>query len=69
MGDDGKMHYHINNRPSDYFLKLVKIDAESGKQITLSDATLKVKALSTGKYVRQKEEGVWIVEFITYKDG
>lgn len=69
VGDDGKMHYHINNRPSDYFLKLVKIDAESGKQITLSDATFKVKDLSTGKYVRQKVAGVWIDEFNTDKDG
>lgn len=69
MGDDGKMHYHINNRPSDYFLKLVKIDAESGKQITLSDATFKVKDLSTGKYVRQKVAGVWVDEFNTDKDG
>lgn len=69
MGDDGKMHYHINNRPSDYFLKLVKIDAESGKQITLSDATFKVKDLSTGKYVRHKVAGVWIDEFNTDKDG
>ena len=69
VGDDGKMHYHINNRPSDYFLKLVKVDAESGKQIILSDATFKVKDLSTGKYVRQKVEGVWIDEFNTDKDG
>ena len=63
------MHYHINNRPSDYFLKLVKVDAESGKQIILSDATFKVKDLSTGKYVRQKVAGVWIDEFNTDKDG
>ena len=69
MGDDGKMHYHINNRPSDYFLKLVKIDAESGKQITLSDATFKVKNLATGEYIRQKVAGVWIDEFNTDKDG
>lgn len=69
VGDDGKMHYHINNRPSDYFLKLVKVDAESGKQIILSDATFKVKDLSTGKYVRQKMAGVWIDEFNTDKDG
>lgn len=69
VGDDGKMHYHINNRPSDYFLKLVKVDAESGKQIILSDATFKVKDLSTGKYVRQKVAGVCIDEFNTDKDG
>ena len=69
VGDDGKMHYHINNRPSDYFLKLVKVDAESGKQIILSDATFKVKDLSTGKYVRQKVAGGWIDEFNTDKDG
>lgn len=69
VGDDGKMHYHINNRPSDYFLKLVKVDAESGKQIILSDATFKVKDLSTGKYVRQKVAGDWIDEFNTDKDG
>lgn len=69
VGDDGKMHYHINNRPSDYFLKLVKVDAESGKQIILSDATFKVKNLATGKYVRQKVAGVWIDEFNTDKDG
>lgn len=69
VGDDGKMHYHINNRPSDYFLKLVKVDAESGKQIILSDATFKVKDLSTGKYVRQKVAGVWVDEFNTDKDG
>lgn len=69
VGDDGKMHYHINNRPSDYFLKLVKVDAESGKQIILSDATFKVKDLSTGKYVRQKVAGVWVDEFNTDKNG
>lgn len=69
VGDDGKMHYHINNRPSDYFLKLVKVDAESGKQITLSDATFKVKNLTTGEYVRQKVAGVWVDEFNTDKDG
>ena len=69
MGEDGKMHYHINNRPSDYFLKLVKVDAESGKQIILSDATFKVKNLATGEYVRQKVAGVWIDEFNTDKDG
>lgn len=69
MGDDGKMHYHINNRPSDYFLKLVKIDAESGKQITLSDATFKVKNLATGEYIRQKVAGVWVDEFNTDKNG
>lgn len=69
VGDDGKMHYHINNRPSDYFLKLVKVDAESGKQITLSDATFKVKNLTTGEYVRQKVAGVWMDEFNTDKDG
>lgn len=69
VGDDGKMHYHINNRPSDYFLKLVKVDAESGKQITLSDATFKVKNLATGEYVRQKVAGVWVDEFNTDKDG
>ena len=69
VGDDGKMHYHINNRPSDYFLKLVKVDAESGKQIILSDATFKVKNLATGEYVRQKVAGVWVDEFNTDKDG
>ncbi|MCR0531729.1 hypothetical protein MKC55_20495 [[Clostridium] innocuum] len=69
MGEDGKMHYHINNRPSDYFLKLVKVDAESGKQITLSDATFKVKNLATGEYVRQKVAGVWVDEFNTDKNG
>lgn len=69
MGDDGKMHYHINNRPSDYFLKLVKIDAESGKQIILSDATFKVKNLATGEYIRQKVAGVWVDEFNTDKNG
>lgn len=69
VGDDGKMHYHINNRPSDYFLKLVKVDAESGKQIILSDATFKVKNLATGEYIRQKVAGVWIDEFNTDKDG
>ena len=69
MGDDGKMHYHINNRPSDYFLKLVKVDAESGKQIILSDATFKVKNLATGEYIRQKVAGVWVDEFNTDKNG
>ena len=69
VGDDGKMHYHINNRPSDYFLKLVKVDAESGKQIILSDATFKVKNLATGEYIRQKVAGVWVDEFNTDKNG
>lgn len=69
MGSDGKMHYHINNRPSDYYLKLVKKDAESGKMIVLSDATFKIKDQSTGEYVKQKVSGKWIDEFNTDKDG
>ena len=69
MGEDGKMHYHINNRPSDYYLKLIKVDEETDKQITLSNAVFKVKNLDTDKYVSQKVSGVWVDEFSTNNNG
>ena len=43
----------------------MKVDAESGKRIILSDATFKVKNLATGEYIRQKVAGVWVDEFNT----
>lgn len=48
------IRYIINNRPFTSYLKLVKEDAETGKQIVLDSATFKIKNLKTNKYVTQK---------------
>lgn len=46
--------YIINNRYFTSYVKLQKKDLESGKLITLSDTTFKIKNADTGEYLSQK---------------
>lgn len=48
------LHYIINNRLFTSYLKLVKKDADTGKTITLSNTTFKIKDAETGEYLVQK---------------
>lgn len=55
---------NINNRPFTSQLKLVKIDEETGKTVTLNGASFKIKD-SKGNYVVQKVAGQKIDTFTT----
>lgn len=55
---------NINNRPFTSQLKLVKIDEETGKTVTLNGASFKIKD-SQGNYVVQKVAGHKIDTFTT----
>ena len=46
----------MNNRPFSSQLKIIKLDAESGKKVTLNGASFKIKD-SKGNYVVQKVGG------------
>ncbi len=62
----------FNDAPFEAILKVVKIDEETGKPITLSNATFKIKNLQTGEYLTQ---WIWypiphkVEEFTTSEDG
>ena len=47
---------NVNNRPFSSQLKIIKLDAESGKKVTLNGASFKIKD-SKGNYVVQKVGG------------
>ena len=55
---------NINNRPFTSQLKLVKIDEETGKTVTLNGASFKIKD-NDGNYVVQKVAGQKIFTFTT----
>lgn len=55
---------NINNRPFTSQVKLVKVDKDSGKTVTLNSASFKIKD-SSGNYVTQKVSGVNIDTFTT----
>lgn len=55
---------NINNRPFTSQVKLIKVDKETGKTVTLNSASFKIKD-SKGNYVTQKVAGVKIDTFTT----
>jgi uncharacterized surface anchored protein len=55
---------NINNRPFTSQVKLVKVDKETGKTVTLNSASFKIKD-NQGNYVTQKVAGVKIDTFTT----
>ncbi|MDB7984350.1 SpaA isopeptide-forming pilin-related protein [Faecalicoccus pleomorphus] len=59
----------INNRPFTSYLKVVKLDKESGKEITASGMTFKILNIDTNKYVSQKVGDKHIEEWTTDEDG
>lgn len=48
------LHYTIANKPVIAYLKVVKVDKETGNVIPLSGVQFKIKNLDTGEYVQQK---------------
>ena len=46
--------YIVNNRLFTSYVKLVKVDAETGKLITASNTSFKIKNADTGEYLTQK---------------
>lgn len=61
--------YVINNRPFTSYLKVVKLDKKSGREITASGMTFKILNKDTGKYVSQKVGDKHINEWTTDEDG
>lgn len=55
---------NINNRPFSSQVKLVKVDKETGKNVTLNSASFKIKD-SKGEYVVQKVFGIKFDTFTT----
>lgn len=55
---------NINNRPFTSQVKLVKVDKDSGKTVTLNSASFKIKD-NQGNYVTQKVAGIKIDTFTT----
>lgn len=67
--DQEPITYVINNRPFTSYLKVVKLDKESGKEITASGMTFKILNIDTNKYVSQKVGDKHIEEWTTDEDG
>lgn len=63
------LHYIINNRLFTSYLKLVKKDADTGKTITLSNTTFKIKDAETGEYLVQKVGDKKYDTWTTGEDG
>lgn len=59
---------NINNRPFASYVKLIKVDEESGKKVTLNSASFKIKN-SKGNYITQKVSGKKVDTFTTNSDN
>ena len=57
----------VNNKPFASYVKLVKVDDETGKRVTLNSASFKIKD-SNGNYVTQKVSGKKVDTFTTNSD-
>lgn len=67
--DQDPITYVINNRPFTSYLKVVKLDKESGKEITVSGMTFKILNTTTDEYVSQKVGDKHVDEWTTDEDG
>ena len=63
------IRYMVNNKVFRSYVKLVKKDAETGKNITLSNTTFKIKNLTTNEYLKQKVGEVTYDEWTTDENG
>lgn len=61
--------YIVNNIPFTSYLKLIKVDATTGKSISLSNATFKVFDVDKKEYISQKVGDVKVSEFSTDHKG
>lgn len=58
----------VNNKPFASYVKLVKVDEETGKKVTLNSASFKIKD-AQGNYVVQKVSGKKVDTFTTNSDN
>ena len=58
----------VNNKPFASYVKLVKVDGETGKKVTLNSASFKIKD-AQGNYVVQKVSGTKVDTFTTNSDN
>lgn len=59
---------NVNNRPFASYVKLIKVDEETGKKVTLNSASFKIKD-AKGNYVVQKVSGKKVDTFTTNSDN
>ena len=58
----------VNNKPFASYVKLVKVDGETGKKVTLNSTSFKIKD-AQGNYVVQKVSGTKVDTFTTNSDN
>ena len=58
----------VNNKPFAAYVKLIKVDDETGKKVTLNSASFKIKD-AQGNYVVQKVSGTKVDTFTTNSDN
>ena len=58
----------VNNKPFASYVKLVKVDEDTGKKVTLNSASFKIKD-AQGSYVVQKVSGTKVDTFTTNSDN
>ena len=58
----------VNNKPFAAYVKLIKVDDETGKKVTLNSASFKIKD-AQGNYVTQKVAGTKVDTFTTNSDN
>ena len=58
----------VNNKPFASYIKLVKVDEDTGKKVTLNSASFKIKD-AQGSYVVQKVSGIKVDTFTTNSDN
>ena len=58
----------VNNKPFASYVKLVKVDEDTGKKVTLNSASFKIKD-AQGSYVVQKVSGIKVDTFTTNSDN
>ena len=58
----------VNNKPFASYVKLVKVDEDTGKKVTLNSASFKIKD-AQGNYVVQKVSGTKVDTFTTNSDN
>ena len=52
--DQAIRKYAINNIPAKYYVRIVKQDADTGENVSLSATSFKIKDLETNEYITQK---------------
>ena len=69
ISEDGQLlSYNINNKPNEYYVRLVKKDKESQQTITLNSASFQIKD-ENGDFVTMKVSGKKYDTFTTTSDG